>query len=81
VARYKTTTRQAFNYRVVLAVRKNLSFYDGVEPRRPNRRSAEHSQSRRFALPVMLLSAASTSPGQSGRHVKSGQYTRARICQ
>jgi len=42
VARYKTTTRQAFNYRAVLAVRTNPSFYDGVEPRRPNRRSAEH---------------------------------------
>ena len=39
------------------------SFYDTVEPRRPHRRSAEHGQSRCFALPVVLFSAASTSPG------------------
>ena len=36
VARYKTTTRQTFNYRAVLAVGANPCFYDGVEPRRPN---------------------------------------------
>jgi len=62
----------AFNKRVVLVVHENPSFYDGVEPQRPNRRSAEHGQSCRFALPVMLFSAASTSPGPVITYVRSG---------
>ena len=63
VTRYKTATGQAFSYWVVLAVGTNPNFYDGVEPRCPNRRSAEHGQSCSFTLPVMLFLAASTLHG------------------